>query len=195
MAVAWFENKDDGQTWIKHPMDYPDVLFNGALPWGKSTRSVVIDMTGDGKNEIVFTTCDDIDGKIGIIKNVNGDGSEWEWELLPQTAPGRRCSLHGLAVADFNMNGYLDILTADQEDMMKADTALHSPRWFIYTNTGSGWEEQVLFDLGTGGHDFIVGDVDGDGDLDIVSKIWKPWKFNSNKGRSHAVFIENLLIE
>jgi hypothetical protein len=193
MAVAWFENRDNGKIWIKHPLEYPE-LFSGKLPWGKSTRSIIIDIDGDGDNDIVFTTCDDIDAKIGIIENVKGDGSEWRLKLLPQTAEGRRCSLHSLAVADFNQDGYIDIITVDQEDMMKADTALHSPRWFIYTNVGNGWEEQVLFDIGIGGHDIIVGDVDGDGDLDIVSKVWKPWKKSSNKGRSHALFIKNISI-
>jgi hypothetical protein len=37
--------------------------------------------------------------------------------------------------------------------------------------------------------------VDGDGDLDVVSKVWNPWKSNANQGRSHADFIEHLTID
>ncbi len=35
----------------------------------------------------------------------------------------------------------------------------------------------------------------GDGDLDICSKTWSPRKDNSNGGRMHVDFLENLLIQ
>jgi hypothetical protein len=193
-AVAWFENQNKGKNWVKQPMEFPE-LFGGDLPYGKSTRSVVIDSDGDGDNDIIFSECDDIHAKIGIIENVNGDGTAWELNLFPLKAEGKRCSLHSLGVADFNNDGFLDVITVDQEDMMPKDTTLHPPRWYVFSNVGNGWEEQVLFDIGLGGHDIISGDVDGDGDLDLVSKVWNPWKKSANKGRSHADFIENLTVD
>jgi len=126
-AVAWFECKDNGKTWVRHPMDFPE-LFTGKLPYGISTRSVIVDTDKDGDNDIVFTECDDIYAKVGILENLKGDASEWKLNLLNQKAEGKRCSLHSLRVADFNMDGYLDIITVDQEDMMSSDTTLHSPR-------------------------------------------------------------------
>jgi hypothetical protein len=189
MAQAWFENRDRGATWRKHPLLFPE-LFRGKLPYGRSTRSIIRDLDGDGDNDIVISECDDVDAKVGIIENLKGDGSAWKLNLLPQTAPGRRCSLHALRIADFNADGQPEILTVDQEDMM--EEGIHSPRWYLFTRTDGAWQEQVLFDRGLGGHDVLLGDVDGDGDLDLVSKVWNPWKGSANQGRSHADFIENL---
>ena len=35
--------------------------------------------------------------------------------------------------------------------------------------------------------------VDGDGDLDVCSKLWRPRSDNANEGRNHADFLENQL--
>jgi hypothetical protein len=42
-----------------------------------------------------------------------------------------------------------------------------------------------------GGHELQVGDVNGDGDIDIVSKPWgcQPW--NGAGGKIHVDFLEN----
>jgi hypothetical protein len=67
------------------------------------------------------------------------------------------------------------------------------PRWFIWKNLGSGrFKEQVILDANLCGHEAVVGDVDGDGDLDICSKLWRPARGNGNEGRNHLDFLENL---
>ncbi len=38
-------------------------------------------------------------------------------------------------------------------------------------------------------------DVDRDGDLDICSKAWGPLPWNANRGKMHADYLENLLIQ
>jgi hypothetical protein len=50
----------------------------------------------------------------------------------------------------------------------------------------------VILDARLGGHDVMVGDIDGDGDIDIASKIWSVWKENGNEGRVHVDWLENL---
>ncbi len=72
------------------------------------------------------------------------------------------------------------------------------PRWFIWENVdgkGANFVERVIFDGSLGGHEAVVADVDGDGDLDICSKLWHPRKDNANQGRNHADYLENLLIQ
>ncbi|MBD3626985.1 MAG: hypothetical protein HUJ21_02580 [Cyclobacterium sp.] len=57
---------------------------------------------------------------------------------------------------------------------------------------GGKFEERVIFDGKLGGHDALIGDIDGDGDRDIVSKIWKRWPNNANGGKEHVSWLENL---
>ena len=39
----------------------------------------------------------------------------------------------------------------------------------------------------------LTADVDGDGDLDILSKIWNVWSENANGGTEHVDVLENTL--
>ncbi len=34
--------------------------------------------------------------------------------------------------------------------------------------------------------------LDGDGDIDLVGKLWRPVPDNGNRGRNHVDFLENL---
>jgi hypothetical protein len=112
---------------------------------------------------------------------------------LPAGDEDARGAYHSLAVADFDNDGDLDVFTVE----MEAIPGARLPRWFIWENVdgkGAQFVERIILDAGLGGHEAVVADVDGDGDLDICSKLWRPRKDNANGGRNHADYLENLLV-
>jgi hypothetical protein len=99
--------------------------------------------------------------------------------------------LHSLAVADFDGDGDLDIFTGEQEDPDQGmKPRMLKERGFLWENTGSrkkpSFEVRIIQVDNPGWHDILVGDVDGDGDMDIVSKVW-----NKDGSHYHADYWEN----
>jgi hypothetical protein len=183
-----YENLGGAESWKRHELPFAKTPG----PFGWSARSVVVDINRDGRADIVMTD-EKPDARAAILFGQSGGG--FKMEDLPLTAPGVRGSFHSLAVADFDLDGDLDIFTVEQEDP-KPLPGTPPPRWYIWENLdGSGhrWAERVIFDGALGGHDAVIGDIDGDGDLDICSKIWKRSPLNANEGREHADCLENLV--
>jgi hypothetical protein len=147
-------------------------------------------LDGDGKLEIIIADADIEDSKIAIFRNADGKGGRWIKNELPQSFTYG--SLHALAVADLNADGRPDIIANEQEELLPAGR--ENPRWIVWENLGGGnFVEHVILDMKLGGHELQVGDVDGDGDIDICSKPWGPRMWNGNGGKMHVDFLENLL--
>lgn len=185
-ADTWYENKDGrGLEWVEHA----NIPMGRKGPFGVCVREAVLEMDGDGKLEIVMCDADILDSKVVILKNVDGKGGQWSKQELPQSFTYG--SLHSLAVADFNNDGRLDILCNEQEELLPPGR--DNPRWILWENLGNGrFAERILLDSALGGHELQVGDVDGDGDIDICSKPWGLGRWNLKAG-FHVDFLENRL--
>jgi hypothetical protein len=185
----WYENADGkGTKWIEH-RNIPFGAPKGPFPL--ATRCVVCDINRDGKMDLVMTENEIRNGRIAWIENLDGKGLQWKVHELAAADKSARGAYHSLAVADFDQDGDLDIFTCEMEGI-RGD---RPPRWFIWENVdgrGTHFVERVILDVGLGGHEAVVGDVDGDGDLDICSKTWNPRPDNRNGGRMHVDFLENL---
>ena len=186
----WMENRSNGTEWIERSLP-----FGKRGPWGLSSRSWITDLDEDGDNDIVVVDSDQTDSRVAWLENDGASSPSFTAHMLPQEATGTRGSFHSLSVADFNGDGRPDIFAVEQEDQSIFPEGA-GPRWYIWENLAEDeirFEERVIYDDSLGGHDAIVGDVDGDGDPDITSKIWKIWSGNANNGNVHVDYLENEL--
>jgi hypothetical protein len=187
---VWFENADGkGTRWVLHeniPFGNPD------SPFPLATHCVVLDLDRDGDSDLVMTENEIRSGRIAWLENVGGEGLKWKRHELAAGDPAPRGAYHSLIVADFDNDDDPDIFTCEMEGI-RGD---RSPRWFIWENLdgfGGQFAERVILDAGLGGHVAVAADFDGDGDLDLVSKLWRPRSDNANQGRNHVDYLENLL--
>lgn len=187
----WFENADaKGTSWRVHT-NLP--FGNPNKPFPLATHCQAVDLDRDGDTDLVMSENEIRAGRIGWLENLDGKGRAWRLHLLPQGDPAVRGAYHSLVVADFDNDGDPDIFSCEME-WIAGD---RQPRWFIWENrdgTGGQFVEHVILDARLGGHLVVAGDVDNDGDLDLVGKLWRPRKDNANGGRNHVDLLENLLI-
>jgi len=197
-VYRWLENSGSGEGWIAHPLPFgkngkQEKTERGtAYGYGWSARSVIVDIDRDGDNDIVAVDCDQVDCTATILYN-DGHGN-FVRENLPQNAP-RYGSFHSLQVADFNGDGMVDVATVEQHDITWHISV--SPRWIIWKQlTGNRWEENVIINNGAGGHDMACGDVDGDGDIDLVAKVWNVYAKDAGTWGTNAPeyvsYVENI---
>jgi len=193
----WLENVNgDGTSWVEHaigPNTYPPPDFRPYFAFD-ATYNVVLDMNHNGKNDIVFTDAEIPGGKIWWMENLDGSGDAWRrhdiyvWD--PAEGP-RRGAYHSLFAGDLDGDGDIDIITCE----MEAVGGEGAPRWYIWENLdgrGGGWKEHVILDANLGGHATVVGDITGNGRLDVISKPWRAQADNAVSGSTYVCFLENL---
>ena len=182
----WFANPgDQSPNWDRFEWPF-EVIENAS--YGRSIRAWIADINNDGKNDIVYSHCDTGGSHVYWVEN-KGKGKSWESHQLADPpvrkgdVPGTG-SFHSLCVVDFNQDGKLDIFAGEQED---PDTYMEAsgkvamkprgmkPRGVIWYNQGGQQPRFEIFVIHVGNpgwHDTQAGDVDQDGDIDLVTKVW-----------------------
>ena len=152
--ATWYENpRGEKKHWTPHVA--VDVLDNESPMW--------VDVTGDGKPEIVGGTTVKIDGKDqGFVAYATADWSApdkpWTFHRISAAGPWQRFT-HGIGAGDVNGDGKQDLLVASGWFEQPASIA-----------TDSEWKFHPAA-FGNGGAQMYAYDVNGDGLNDIITSL------------------------
>ena len=143
--VFWFQNPGEaGGAWQRH-LAYPTV---------DNESPHLVDITGDGKKELIFHT----GGVLGFAGPTDPTGVE-RWLFHPCSDNGNwRQYQHGLGVGDLNGDGRPDLLMA--EGWWEQPAVLAATPW-----------QKHPFTFAQEGAQMHVYDVDGDGDGDVITSL------------------------
>ncbi len=162
-AVDAYDMDGDGDLdilttkgWVECPEDAAvaaDWKFHPIGGLGETIEAGDIDR--DGKVDILSADSAHVAGKLYLIRN-NGTVASPVWQ---KTLIDHEVGTHKLQIADFDGDGHDDILFGLE---LKALGILYQD-----PKRPGTFRKQVIAE--TGGHNAIGGDVDNDGDLDILS--------------------------
>jgi len=144
----WFEHQG-GTSYTPHTVDDSQ----------KFARAAAGQLKAGGRPEMVFVTGD----AVGPLEWYEWDGDAWVGrDLLGFNVDHG----HSLTVADVDGDENLDIFCAE----MRLDGGNSDAKMWVFLGDGSGDFTQVEIATGYGNHESRVGDLDGDGDQDILGK-------------------------
>jgi hypothetical protein len=151
--------------WFKHQKgtDFSVNVIDDS-PGREFTRCAAGQLVEGGRPEVVLTP-GDADGPINWYEWK--DGTWIVHQLCQEIIHG-----HSIAVKDINDDGFLDIFVAE----MGRPGAAGNAKTFIYWGNGKGEFVQDIVATGKANHESKLGDLDGDGDIDILSK---PYNYGS----------------
>lgn len=159
--VAWWENPGNGQAnWTKHEI--------GQTTYAPD-RLAVADLNRDRRIDIIVS--EENEGKqpdahvYWFEQPANSQSSNWQRHLITT-----QYTTNSMDIADMDRDGAIDIITGEHRGTKKVA---------IWQNLDNGdrWMEQVV-DRGKESHlGTRVMDLDGDGDLEIVSIAWDEYPY------------------
>jgi hypothetical protein len=146
--IAWYENTDGAGTFGAQ-----NVISTVAM---NASSVYATDMDGDGDMDVLSASNDD--HKIAWYENTDGDGTFGAQQVISTAALSAR-SVHA---TDLDGDGDMDVLSASYADNKIA--------WYKNTDgDGTFGAQQVISTAALGAISVYATDIDGDGDMDVLS--------------------------
>lgn len=146
--IAWYKNIDGLGTFG------PQQIISETALGAESVFAADID--GDGDNDVIFASR--IDDTIGWYENTNGLGSFGPKQIISNLVD----SPNSISAGDIDNDGDIDILSSSDGDDKIA--------WYENTDgLGNYGPQQIISTNFSAPLKTTTGDIDGDGDLDILS--------------------------
>lgn len=176
--LFWLENIAQGKSaprYRKHSL----LELSGAIGVEPA------DLDGDGRTDLVVLIAQEHES---IVAFVNRGGGEFEQRVLAR-APHPMYGSTSLSVVDLDRDGDVDILftNGDAFDAQTDPKPYHGVQWL----ENRGALEFEFHDIGRfyGAATAVAGDLDGDGDIDVVAGSWV--NFWDDPRRHALVWYEN----
>jgi hypothetical protein len=146
--IAWYENTDGNGSFGAEQI----ITTNAAGAW--SVHSA--DLDGDGDMDVLSASFDD--DKVAWYENTDGQGNFSTELIITTNADG----IKSVYTADLDGDGNMDVLSASQSDDKIA--------WYENVDgQGTFGVEQIITTSAEGAHSVFAADMDGDGDMDVLS--------------------------
>ena len=151
-----------GGRWFKHTggTNYKENIIDDNM---KFTQCAAGQLVKGGRPEVVFSP-GDMDGDANWYE---WNGTKWITHKLRHVTHGHTCEIR-----DIDCDGNLDIFIGEMGNPGAGDKA----RIYIWYGDGKGNFKETIASQGQGIHEGKLGDLDGDGDLDI---LLKPYSHNT----------------
>lgn len=174
LGTLWLENQSG--SWTPHTLGQVSDLHSGAEP----DRNDLGDIDKDGRLDAVVA----LENGTSVLwfKSPVDPQGLWERNIIG-TVSGQGFSMD---TADFDRDGDLDVVIGEHRGSSENRVII-----FENTQNGTTWHEHIIDRDTTGNIDHHDGtqavDIDGDGDLDIISVGWynrKVWLYENRGGNT-----------
>jgi len=154
----WFENAGDivNGAWSAHHF----------AAWHPSATVQITDINGDALPDIVLSPSELQKQfyKMSWFEAPSDPKKDnWTEHIIAEPI---ECVIHGLATADINGDGMVDVVSSEMHQGGDPDEVAV----FVNQANGSAWTKQVISSRGS--HLIRAADIDNDGDIDIIGANW-----------------------
>jgi FG-GAP-like repeat len=164
-ASGVFSSSDRMDLIVASNADLAD--YFGSIPHTDLLKSVVRRIVDQRALHLIKMWLESGAGLYRIVAPVDRR-SAWTVQTIDSTYQ----AVHGISVGDMNKDGTLDFVALEEEQAHNVGPGFNqnfnNQKVAVWYNDGNGnFTQQII--ATTGGHNQVLGDIEGDGDLDILS--------------------------